>query len=255
MNKDIINIIKSLNEDKVHGHDNISIRMLKICDTAIVEPLSIIFNNCINQSMFPDIWKRLNTCPIYKKGDKQVINNYRPVSLLPICGKIFEKIIFNSLYEYVEENKLPSVHQSGFRSNDSCVNQLLLIVHNLYKTSDAYPTLETRGVFLDMPKAFHKVWHQGLIFKLKSIGVLDPLLSIIESFLSNRFQRVLLNGQTSEWLSVKAGVPQGSILGPVFFLIYINDLPDDLVSTIKNFLQMTLLYFLLYMIVIFQQMN
>ena len=187
--------------------------MLKTCDAAIVEPLSIIFNNCINQSLFPDIWKRSNICPIHKKGDKQIINNYRPVSLLPICGKIFERIIFNSLYEYVEENKLLSVHQSGFRSNDSCVNQLLSIVHNLYKAFDAYPTLKTRGVFLDMSKAFGKVWHQGLIFKLKSIGVFGSPLSLIES---NSFQRVLLNGQTSEWLPVKAGVPQGTILGRLF---------------------------------------
>ena len=93
-----------------------------------------------------------------------------------------------------------------------------------------------------MSKAFDKVWHQGLIFKLKSIGVSDSLLSLIESFLSNRFQRVLLNGQTSEWLPVKAGVPQGSILGPLFFLIYINDLSDDLVSTIKLFADDTSLF-------------
>ena len=86
-NKDIINIIRSLNVDKAHGHDNISIRMLKICDTAIVEPLSIIFNNCINQSLFPDIWKKSNICPIHKKGDKQIINDYRPLPLLPNCGK------------------------------------------------------------------------------------------------------------------------------------------------------------------------
>ena len=203
MNKKIINIIRSLNEDKAHGHDNISIRITKIFDTVIVEPLSIIFNNCINQSMFPDIWKRLNICPIHKKGDKQIINNYRPVSLLPICGKIFERIIFNSLYEYVEENKLLSVHQSGFRSNDSCVNQLLSIVHNLYKAFDAYPTLETRGVFSDTSKAFNKVWQQGLIFKLKSTEFSDSLLSLTESLLSNRFQRVLLNGQTSEWSTTR----------------------------------------------------
>ena len=106
MNKDIINIIRSLNEDKAHGYDNISI---KICDTAIVEPLSIIFNNCINQSMFPDIWKRLNICPIHKKGDKQIINNYRPVSLLPVCGKIFERIIFNSLYTLKKTNYYQSI--------------------------------------------------------------------------------------------------------------------------------------------------
>ena len=192
--------------------------------------------------MFPDIWKRLNICPIHKKGDKKIINNYRPVSLLPIHGKIFERIIFNSLFEYVEENKLLSVHQSGFPSNDSCVNLLLSIVHNLYKAFDAYLTLETCGVFLDMSKAFGKVWHQGLILKLKSIGFSDSLLSFTESFLSNRFQRVLLNGQTSEWLPVKTGVPQGSILGPLFFLIYINDLSDDLVSTVKLFADDTSLF-------------
>ena len=86
-------IIRSLSVGKVHGHDNISTRMLKICDSAIVEPLSIMFNNCINQCIFPDIWKRSNICPIHKKGDKQIINNYRPVSLLLICRKIFERLI------------------------------------------------------------------------------------------------------------------------------------------------------------------
>ena len=196
----------------------------------------------MNQSMFPDIWKRSSICPIHEKCDKQIINNYRPVSLLPICGKIFERLIFNSLYEYVEENKLLSMHQSGFRSNDSCVNLLLSIVHNLYKGFDAYPTLEIPSVFLDMSKAFDKVWHQGLIFKLKSVGVSDSLLNLTKSFLSNRFQRVLLNGQTSKWLPVKAGVPQGSILGPLFFLIYINDLSDELVSTVKLFADDTSLF-------------
>ena len=105
--------------------------MLKICDSAIVEPLTIIFNSFINQSMFPDIWKKSNICPIHKKGDKQTINNYQPLSLLPVCGKIFERLIFNSLYKYLEDNKLLSVHQTGFRSSDSCVNQLLPIAHKL----------------------------------------------------------------------------------------------------------------------------
>ena len=132
-NKDIINIIRSLSVGKAHGHDNISIRMLKICDSAIVEPLSILFNNCLNQSIFPDIWERSNIFLIHKKGDKQIINNYRPVPLLPICAKKFERLIFNSLYDYVEENKLLSMHQYCFRPNDACINQLLSIVHNLYK--------------------------------------------------------------------------------------------------------------------------
>ena len=172
--------------------------MLKICDSAIIRPLSIIYRNCISQNTFPDMWKKSNICPIHKKGDKQVINNYRPVSLLPICGKVFERLIFNSVYEYLEEHKLLSADQSGFRANDSCVNQLLSIVHNIYSAFDAYPTLESCGVALDMSKAFDKVWHEGLIFKLKSMGISDALLELIKSFLTNRFQRVVLNGQTSE---------------------------------------------------------
>ena len=118
--------------------------------------------------------------------------------MLPNYGKILEILIFNSLYEYVEENKLLLMHQSGFRSNNSCVNQLLSVIHNLYKRFDAYPTLKTRGVFLDMSKVFDKVWHQGLIFKIKSAGVSDSLLNLIERFLSNKSLRVLLNGHTSK---------------------------------------------------------
>ena len=164
--------------------------MLKICDSAIVEPLSVLFNSCMNQSMFLIFRKDRTSAQFTKKGDKQIISNFRPTSLLPICGKIFERLIFNSSYEYDEENKVLSMHQSDFWSNNSSINQLLSTVHNLYKGFDAYPTLETLGVFLDMRKAFDKVWHQGLIFKPKSVGVSDYLLNLIESFLSNRFQRV-----------------------------------------------------------------
>ena len=114
------------------------------------------------------------------------------------------------------------------------------IVHKLCKAFDAYPTLEPHGVFLDISKVFNKVLHEGLIFKLKSVGVSDSLLHLIESFLSSRFQRVLRNGQTFEWLPVKAGVPQDSILGPLFFLIYINDLSGNLLSTVKLFADDTL---------------
>ena len=124
---------------------------------------------------------------MHKKSDKQVINSYRSVSILPICGKVFEKLIFNSVYKYLEEQKLLSADQSGFRENDSCVNQLLSIVFNIYSAFDAYPTLESRGVFLDMSKAFDKVWHEGLIFKLKSMGISEALLELIKSFLVHRF--------------------------------------------------------------------
>ena len=100
------------------------------------------------------MWKKSNICPIHKKGDKQVINNYRPLSLLPICGNVFETLIFNSVYEYLKEHKFLSADQSGFRANDSCVNQLLSIVHNIYSAFDACPSLESRGVFFGYVQGF-----------------------------------------------------------------------------------------------------
>ena len=154
---------------------------------------------------------------------------------MPICGKIFERIIYNSLYNYFEKNKIFNANQSGFRIGDSCINQLISITHNIYKALDANPSLEVRGVFLDISKAFDKVWHEGLIFKLKANGVEGKLLNLIKNFLSERYQRVVLNGQHSEWEKINARVPQGSILGPLLFLIYINDLSKNLESDVKLF--------------------
>ena len=119
--KDILKIIRNLNVNKTYGHDNISIRMLKICDSVLVEPLSLIYNNCINSGVLPDIWKRSHIIPTYKKNDKRCINNYRPVFLLPICGKIFERILYKPLFLYLESNNLLTPYQLGFRPNDSCI--------------------------------------------------------------------------------------------------------------------------------------
>ena len=131
--------------------------MLKLCDLAIVRPpsleivrppsLEIIFRNCVNQSTFSDIWKKLNICPIHKKSDKQLINNYRPVSLLPICGKMFKRLIFDSLFRHLEEHNLLLAHQSDFQANDSCVNRLLSIVHDILTVFDTYPNLESCDIF------------------------------------------------------------------------------------------------------------
>ena len=116
------------------------------------------------------------------------------------------------------------------------------LTHNIFSNFDANPPRETRGVFLDICKAFDRVWLEGLLHKLKSYGVSGPFLSLIKSFLENRMQRVVLNGQTSSWKHVLAGVPQGSILGPLFFLVYINDIPDGLQSIVKIFAVDTPLY-------------
>ena len=115
------------------------------------------------------------------------MENYRPVSLLPICGKIFDRLIFNSLFNYFIENNLLSPHQSGFIPGDSCVQQLISITHEIYNAFDCNPSLEVRGVFLDISKAFDKVWHDGLIYKLKRNGITGDLLRPIDSFLSDRY--------------------------------------------------------------------
>ena len=225
--------------------------MMKICDQSIVKPLSIIYRNCLNTGTFPDIWKKSNIVPVHQKGDKQIVNNYRPVSLLPVCGKILERLVFNSIFDFLDNNSLLSANQSGFRSSDSCESQLLSICHEIYASFDSCPTLQVRGVFLDISKAFDRVWQEGLIYKIKSVGISGPLLKLTESFLSNRNQRVLLNGQSSRWLPIIAGVSQGSILGPLFILIYINDLSKNLSS--RNFLLMIHPFFLFFMMLTYLQ--
>ena len=115
----------------------------------------------MKQGKFSTEWKKANVVPVYKKGDKQILNNYRPVSLLPICGKFFKRLIYNNLFKYFIENDLLSQNQSGFKPGDSCINQLISITHEIYQSFD--DGLEARGVFLDIYKVFDKVWHEGLI--------------------------------------------------------------------------------------------
>ena len=122
-----------------------------------------------------------------------MIKNYCLVSLLPICGKIFEKSIFNALYSFFEDHKLLNLRQSGLKKNDSCINQLVSLTHDIYSAFDCNPSLEVRDVFLDLSKAFDKVWYDNLIYKLNSLGISGSLLKLIQNYLHNRFQRVLLS--------------------------------------------------------------
>ena len=237
--KDILKILKT---NKAHGPDNISVSMIQLCGEDLCMPLQKIFQNIIETGIFPEQWKEANVTPVHKKKDKQTVSNYRPISLLPIFAKIFEKVIFKHLYNYLISNKLITKNQSGFTPGDSGTNQLISLVHDIHKAFDDNSCLEVRAVFLDMSKAFDKVWHEGLIHKLKQNGIDGKILALLTNYLSNRRQRVVLNGEMSDWAPILSGVPQGSVLGPLLFLIFINDLEAGIISQIKFFADDTSLY-------------
>ena len=177
--------------------------------------------------------KDANVTPVFKKNDKQNKINYRPISLLPNLGKVFERAVFNHLYKYCQDNGLLTWRNSGYKPLDSSVNQLVYIAHKIYQSLENGE--DVCFVSLDASSAFDRVWHEGLLFKLKCKGVNGKLLEWFRSYLTNRRQRVVIKGQCSKWAYILAGVPQGSILGPLLFLIYIDDIIKDIESSILLF--------------------
>ena len=138
----------------------------------------MIYMKCLETGRFPSSWKKANVLPIHRQLNK----NYRPILLLPICDKIFEKLMFHAIFEFLCRNQLLTPNQSAFRPGDSTINQLLSITHKIYSAFDEFPSRETRVVFLDISKAFDKVWHDGLFFELKSYGISGCLFTVIKDF-------------------------------------------------------------------------
>ena len=204
--------------------------MIKICSQSLTLLLKIIFEHFLKIDKFPEIRKKANAVPVRKREDKMLAKNYRPISLLPIFGKMFERVLYNSLSNYFQSIRLFTPSRSGFLPGDSCIAQLLSISHEIQTTFDENPTVEVRAVFLDLSKAFENFWHDG-----KGYVVEGELLSLLKNYHENREQRVVLNGQTSEWKKIMSRIPQGSVLGSLLFLIYINDLPDGINSLCKIF--------------------
>ena len=186
------------------------------------------------------MYKEANVCPVPKKGDLSIVSNYRPISLLNAESKVFEKTIFKHLYNHLQGNNMLSSFQSGFIPGDSTVNQLAFLYHIFCEALDSGK--EVRTVFCDISKAFDRVWHAGLLYKLEAAGVTGEVLNWFKSYLSDRRQRVVLPGVSSDWNYIRAGVPQGSILGPLLFLLFINDIVNDIGSNIRLFADDTSLF-------------
>ena len=233
-------VFDGLDVNKSCGPDHMSPRLLKEGSQILAEPYSLIFTSSLRSEKFPTQWKDSNITALYKKDDRSMPSNYRPISLLCQAGKSFEKCIHKHLYDYINEHKLLTPFQSGFVPGDSTTFQLLHIYHTFCEAVDSGK--EVRVVFCDISKAFDRVWHRGLIHKLQDIGCSKSLIKWFASYLTNRRQRVVMNGQASEWSYVKAGVPQGSILGPLLFLIYINDIVNEIQASVRLFADDTSLY-------------
>ena len=238
--QEVLDLLKSLDTSKATGPDGISPKLLFEAGHSIVPSLTKLFNLCLSTCRVPDMWKHANVLPLYKKGDRAHISNYRPVSLLSCTSKILERIVFKNLYNYIRDNNILTPHQSGFQSGDSTTHQLSYLYHMFSLALDSKKDI--RIVFCDISKAFDRVWHDGLLYKLRKIGIGGNLLSFLQNYLSNRYQSVVVEGQKSEPGLIRAGVPQGSVLGPLLFLVYINDLPNNIDSHIKLFADDTTLY-------------
>ena len=204
---DVTDLLKNIDISKATGPDGISPRLLKEAGNAISKPLSKLFNLSLEIKTVPEVWKRANVIPIYKKGEKTNINNYRPISLLSCVGKLCERVVFKYVFNYFRNNFLLSIYQSGFQPGDSTVNQLIKVYHMLCEALDSKK--EVRIVFCDISKAFDRVWHDGLVYKLRRMGIRGPLLSWFIHYLKDRQQRVVIQGSASEWGNIKAGVPHG----------------------------------------------
>ena len=234
-------VITNLDSSKSSGPDCIPVVVLKNCESELSYILAKLFSKCLKESCFPDCWKVSLVVPVFKNvGERSTAKNYRPVSLLSVVSKVFEKLVNNRIVDHLENYGLFSDFQYGFRSCQSTADLLTVVSDRIARAFNKSGA--TRAVALDISKAFDRVWHAGLLHKLKFYGISGQIFGLISFFLSNRRLWVVLVEKSSQEYPVNAGVPQGSILGPTLFLLYINDLPDDVICNIAIYADDTTLY-------------
>ena len=234
-------VVMNLDLSKASGPDCIPVVVLKNCEPELSYILAEFFNKCLKESCFPDCWKVSSVVPAFKNvGERSTAKNYRPVRLLSVVSKVFEKLVNNRIVDHLEKCGLFSDFQYGFRSCQSTADLLTVVSDRISRTF--IRSGSARAVALDISKAFDRVWHAGFLHKLKPYGISGQILGLISSFLSNRRLQMVLDGKSSQEYPVNEGVPQGSILDPTLFLLNINDLPDDVICDIAIYADDTTLY-------------
>ena len=232
--------LSSLKTDTAPGADGLHPKLLQLASAPLAGPLSSLYCDSLEQGILPEAWKSATVVPIYKKGGRNVPGNYRPVSLTSIPCKIMESLIRDQLVEFLSSTGQLSRHQHGFRPRRSCSSQLLEVLEDWCKILEVGDPVDV--VYLDFRKAFDAVPHNRLLRKLSSYGIAGKLLRWIEEFLSGRSQQVVVNGSHSDLAVVRSGVPQGSVLGPLLFLLFVNDIPSVVDCSVKMFADDTKLY-------------
>ena len=237
---DVQKLLLKLKINKASGPDGLHPRLLHDLAEVLAHPLADIFTMSLSSGEFLSGWKDAHVSPIFKKGNHNITSNYRPISLTAVACKAMETLIRGAIIEHLRKNYLLSKDRHGFIGGRSCTTNLLEVLEDWTKVLDEGGCVDV--IYLDFMKAFDTVPHKRLLKKLEAHGIIGQVLKWIEGFLTGRRQRVIINGIASKWAEVTSGIPQGSVLGPILFVIFINDLPDVICTSAKLFADDTKVY-------------